>query len=284
MSGTNGEPGVTSGKWPDWLPVAIVAAVGVLIVLLNATSKMMEAGYNGRALDPREPWVWEISSWIMVVGLTPLVGWITRRTPMMRGGWIRFAAAHVAGAMAFSALHIAGMIALRKLAYASAGSYYDFAGGDLWMSIIYEWRKDLLTYAINAVLYISYDWWRSSEALKAAAGPEKAPAPGDDRIEIRDGGRRFLVQPTEIAWIEAAGNYVEIHAGAARHLARGTLAAFETRLAGRGFVRVHRSRLVNRARVKALKPTGSGDFEITLDDGRTVAGSRRYRAGLDTAA
>ncbi len=80
-----------------------------------------------------------------------------------------------------------------------------------------------------------------------------------------------LVDPAEIAWVEAAGNYVEIHVGGATHLARGTLASFEERLARAGFVRVHRSRLVNRARVASLKPTPSGDLEITLDDGRTVA-------------
>ncbi|MBC7769500.1 MAG: LytTR family transcriptional regulator, partial [Phycisphaerales bacterium] len=55
------------------------------------------------------------------------------------------------------------------------------------------------------------------------------------------------------------------------------------RLAARGFVRVHRSRLVNRARIGAIKPTPSGDVEITLDDGRILAGSRRYRAALEAA-
>jgi DNA-binding LytR/AlgR family response regulator len=59
---------------------------------------------------------------------------------------------------------------------------------------------------------------------------------------------------------------------------RGTLASWEARLAARGFVRVHRSRLVNRTAMSAIKPTPSGDIEITLTDGRIVAGSRRYRA------
>jgi DNA-binding LytR/AlgR family response regulator len=61
---------------------------------------------------------------------------------------------------------------------------------------------------------------------------------------------------------------------------RGTLSAWETRLTARGFIRVHRSRLVNRTKITALKPTPSGDMEITLGEGRTVLGSRRYRAVL----
>ena len=90
-----------------------------------------------------------------------------------------------------------------------------------------------------------------------------------------------MLDPAQITWIEAAGNYVEIHAGGAAHLARGTLAAFEERLAGRGFLRVHRSRLVNRARVTTFKPTPSGDLEITLDDGSVIGGSRRFRNTLE---
>jgi DNA-binding LytR/AlgR family response regulator len=62
------------------------------------------------------------------------------------------------------------------------------------------------------------------------------------------------------------------------------LADWEARLAARGFVRVHRSRLVNRARIASIKPTPSGDVEITLDEGRVLAGSRRYRAALEQAA
>jgi DNA-binding LytR/AlgR family response regulator len=46
---------------------------------------------------------------------------------------------------------------------------------------------------------------------------------------------------------------------------------------------VHRSRVVNRAKIAALKPTPSGDVEITLDDGRTMLGSRRYRSALEAA-
>ena len=59
--------------------------------------------------------------------------------------------------------------------------------------------------------------------------------------------------------------------------------AFEERLAGRGFLRIHRSRLVNRARVAAFKPTPSGDLEITLDDGSVIGGSRRFRDALESA-
>jgi hypothetical protein len=282
MSGTNGGQTGTSGVWPAWLPVAVVAAAGALIGIVNATSLMMESARNGVELDARVPWVQEVSSVLVIVALTPVIGWLMRRAPPVEGRWVRFAAVHLAGATAFSLAHVLGMVVLRKLAYAAAGEDYIFSSSGFpegWVGpLLYEWRKDLLTYAAIALLHWIVDWRRAILAGQAAA-----PTSGltGVRIEIRDGGRVFLLEPVEIAWVEAAGNYVEVHTGGAMHLARGTLAAFEERLAGHGFVRVHRSRLVNVARVTALSPTPSGDFLLTLNDGRTLAGSRRYRAGLD---
>lgn len=163
------------------------------------------------------------------------------------------------------------MVALRKLAYAAVGRDYDFAHGQLWLTLFYEWRKDILTYAVLLGLF----WWLGERrrAKEAAATPAA-------RLEVKEGGRTTYLDPAEIAWVEAAGNYVELHANGRTHLARGALSSIEARLAGRGFARIHRSRLVNRARIRAVKATPAGDFEVTLDDGQTLTGSRRYRAAL----
>jgi hypothetical protein len=287
MSGTSGGQSGTSGGWIDRLPILLVAGVSLVVGLINATSKLMEAAEYGRAIDVREPFAWEISSLIMVVALAPLPMRAVRIAPAEPGRWGRLATVHVLASTMFSALHIAGMVAIRKIMYAAVGKDYDFGRGDTLLQALYEWRKDLLTYAAFAVAMWAYDRWRAQEVVKsmpsahpvvAAASPD---VPKDERIEIRDGGRVVWLSPSEIDWVEAAGNYVEIHTGGAVHLARGTLAAFEARL-GPAFARVHRSRLVNRARIKAWRSTPSGDFEITLDDGRQIVGSRRYRQELDT--
>ena len=108
--------------------------------------------------------------------------------------------------------------------------------------------------------------------------------PVGDRIEIRDGATAIFLPPGDILAVEAAGNYVQFHTKDRVHMVRGTLATWEARLKSHGFARVHRSRLVNRARIGAFKPKASGDVEITLDDGRVVMGSRRYRDALAAAA
>ena len=286
--GTSGGKAGTSGWRLDVVPLGVIAAVGIVVAVINATSVILEAQTGGAPIDPAAAWLYEISSVIMVVALSPAIGWMIWKVPppdeMTAPAWLRFLGLHLAAACAFSLLHIVGMVVLRKLGYVAAGSVYSFAyQGDLVLPFVYEWRKDVLTYASNAVAYWTWGVWLAHQAAQALLATPPMPATPDARIEIRDGGRVRLIDPAQIAWIEAAGNYVEIHAGGSTHLARGTLAAFAEKLVGRGFVRIHRSRVVNRARVKTFRPTQSGDLEITLDDDYVIAGSRRFRAALESA-
>jgi DNA-binding LytR/AlgR family response regulator len=284
-SGTSGGKAVTNGWRIEWAPVAFIAAVGVVVAVINATSAIMEGQTGGPSIDSRAAWLYEVSSVVMVVLLSPAIGWMVWRVPPptepSTPAWLGMAGVHFAAACAFSVLHIAGMVALRKLGYASAGSTYVFAyNGDLVVPFIYEWRKDLLTYASNALCFWAWSFWQAQRAAQALVAEPASPV-ADQRIEVRDGARVSLIDPAAIGWVEAAGNYVEIHARDATHLVRGTLSGFEERLAEHGFVRIHRSRLINKARVSGFRPTPSGDLEITLDDGRIVGGSRRFRSLLE---
>ena len=92
--------------------------------------------------------------------------------------------------------------------------------------------------------------------------------------------RRHFVPLAEVVWVEAAGNYVELHRGADGLLHRASLADMERRLANAGFVRIHRSRLVRRDAVAAVESKPTGDFVVRLRDGRELSGSRRYRRPL----
>ncbi len=269
--GQTGTSGWTRGQWAPWL---FIMAVGLVITIVNATSEILEAQRDGDSLDPRAPFTWEISSLILVLALAPFIGVAVRRWPPRGEDWPRVAAIHAALTAPFSLLHVAGMVAIRKAVYALAGSFYDFSHGVLARELFYEWRKDVLIYALLAATYFVFQ--RYAEARAPQAG-------GDQRIEIRDGGGAVFLAPGDILVVEAAGNYVEFHTAARTHLVRGTLAAWEARLTQRGFVRVHRGRLVNRSRIASIKPTPAGDVEITLDDGRSVVGSRRYRGNLEAA-
>lgn len=102
-----------------------------------------------------------------------------------------------------------------------------------------------------------------------------------ERIALRDGSKTLLLAPAEIAWIEAEANYVRVHTDGGSRLIRITLTELEQRLAARRFARIHRGALVNARRIVGVRPTGHGDAVVTLDCGRELTLSRRYRDRLD---
>ncbi|MEM6782141.1 MAG: LytTR family DNA-binding domain-containing protein [Bacteroidota bacterium] len=118
---------------------------------------------------------------------------------------------------------------------------------------------------------------REREAAIEPATPEAAP----DRIMVKSGGQIVFVEVTAIDWVEAAGDYMVLHVEGRRHLIRETMAALERQLAPHGFVRIHRSTLVNLDRVAALRPSDHGDYRVRLRDDTTLRLSRRYWARLE---
>ena len=84
----------------------------------------------------------------------------------------------------------------------------------------------------------------------------------------------------DIAWIEAAHNYVEIHEDKRSHLLRETMGGIEQKLPPEKFVRISRSVIVNVDRVKELQPTFYGEYKVTLHNGTHLTLSRRYRKKL----
>ena len=102
-----------------------------------------------------------------------------------------------------------------------------------------------------------------------------------EKLIIRHSGRILFLRADEIDWIEAAGNYVRLHAGKDEYLYRETMAKLEARLNPDRFARVHRSTIVNVERIKELQPWFRGDYMIVLRDNRKLTLSRTYRGRLN---
>jgi len=102
----------------------------------------------------------------------------------------------------------------------------------------------------------------------------------DDPLAIRDGQRIVRVPPSDICWIDAAGDYLCIHTERETHVLRATMRELEQRLDPRRFPRIHRSVIVNAARVTALRPHLNGEYFLTLDTGHELKLSRSYRDRL----
>jgi two-component system LytT family response regulator len=107
-----------------------------------------------------------------------------------------------------------------------------------------------------------------------------SPAKPVDRLAIKSAGRITILKTADIAWIEAAHNYVEIHEDKRSHLLRETMGGIEQKLRPEKFVRISRSVIVNVDRVKELQPTFYGEYKVTLLNGTVLTLSRRYRNKL----
>ena len=98
-----------------------------------------------------------------------------------------------------------------------------------------------------------------------------------ERMVARTGGKIIIVRVEDVDWIEAAANYVRVHIGAQQFLVRETMANLEARLDPEKFLRIHRSVIVRKDRIKELEPLFQGDYSVVLADGTRLTSSRGYR-------
>jgi two-component system LytT family response regulator len=107
-----------------------------------------------------------------------------------------------------------------------------------------------------------------------AQEPGTGPAPAPDRLVVKEDGRLCFVPVATIDWVEAAGNYVRLHAGGREYTVRQTMERMEARLGTQRFVRIRRSALVHTEAITGLEPYGRGSYVVLLRDGRKLVSSR----------
>ena len=112
------------------------------------------------------------------------------------------------------------------------------------------------------------------EALLAALRPARAYP---ERLLLKHEGTVVVVPADDIDWVEAADNYVKVHARTGRYMVREPLKQFEARLDPARFARTHRCAIVNLSRVTSLDPLAAGEYVITLTTGTRLTLSRGCR-------
>lgn len=278
-SGTGGANGLA--PWAvDAIYYAACLAIMPVVVLVNSTSRVSERHTLGLDLPVWESVLWEATSAAAVFLILPAVTALARRIPWDHRPLWRSMLAHLLATIPFSLVHMMLMFGFRGIVYQAIARPYD-ALHVLRTEALYEYRKDVITYLFLVCVY--WGWRRivSLPKVVTVEVPIAAPSASALTFEVRDGARRVFVRIDEIAWIEAAGNYAEMHLiSGARHLHRSALSALETALAPQGLVRIHRSRLVARGQIAEIIPAQAGDFTVRLRSGEILAGSRRFRQGL----
>ena len=280
----------------------LVYAVFILLNnSINANTVWLEHSRNPlNTLDWWEPWLWEISSATSTMLLAPLLFLSFDRQPLRFSQPLQQCLWHFGVSLLFCLAHVALMVAQRELVYGWTGDEYDF--GPLARELWYEYRKDvwgylnlLVTYQLCAMVWRRVRGEASVLAVSetesagftpevpAAAQPE-SPTKPLQHLLVKKLDKEFLLAVSAIEYLEACGNYVNLHSGGRIYPLRSTLSQLIEQLGKQGFSRVHRSFAVNHAFVAELSYEPSGDGDIRLKSGVTVPLSRRYkdefRAGL----
>lgn len=102
----------------------------------------------------------------------------------------------------------------------------------------------------------------------------------EERLVVKSAGRIVFLDFDEIDWIEAAANYVAIHAGNQVCRLREPIGQIEKRVAHHSFARIHRSVIVNVVKIREVYPCNSGEYIVRLKTGKELACSRSYSAAI----
>jgi len=113
--------------------------------------------------------------------------------------------------------------------------------------------------------------------MTAATAADRLSLQYLDRIVVRSRSRILFLDVSEVAWLEAYGNYVRFHTPGEVYTVRGTLSSFEDQLDPTRFVRIHRSVIVNRDVVRELHSRRTGDFTLVTQGGERLTLSRNFR-------
>ena len=103
-----------------------------------------------------------------------------------------------------------------------------------------------------------------------------------ERLIVRDGYRTHVVPLAQILWVESFGNYVRLYTPFARFTHRATMLEITQQLEAHGFARIHRTAVVNTARILRIQPRRNGQYEALLDTGLRLRVSRTYRTALQS--
>ena len=267
---------------------AFEIGVWLLFYAANTAANSLVALIEMRRRNPDfpawEPVVWESSSALLMLALLPLVVWFTRRFPLHWDDWPRRLPLYLLASLVFSVLHVGGMVGLRELAYAWMGGHYDF--GPLLREFVYEYLKDIRSFAWMVVIIEVYRFVLRRLQGEASlldvpdSGPPVEPVDRPDRFLVRKLGREFLVAAADIEWLQASGNYVNLHVNGRDYPLRSTIASIGERLDPDLFMRVHRSFIVNLDRIVSIESLDTGDARLHMRDAAVVPCSRRHRAEL----
>jgi hypothetical protein len=269
-----------------WWEVAGMTLMLCIGFVANVSTVLIDIVRYESTNEAWEILLWEGSSHFAMGVVVLLMLWFDRLFSIRIDNWRRTLIAHALFTVPWSLAHVTIMYWIRVGTYVAADDVYHWP--NWWSEFGYEYLKDFRAYFLFlAVIYLYRFVLRrvQGEAGYLSEGKEDSTSVEiADRFLIKKLGREFLVRVEDIDWIEASGNYVNLHVDGRVYPLRETMTGISERLQPQGFQRVHRSAIVNLELVTEIVPFDSGDGELRLTTDATVPVSRRYKQELRSRA
>ncbi|MBT5005311.1 MAG: response regulator transcription factor [Halieaceae bacterium] len=117
----------------------------------------------------------------------------------------------------------------------------------------------------------------SAASIEEMAQSENAPNQWPEKLVVKDGSDIHFIKVADIQWVDAAGDYMCIHAGGETHIMRITMKELEALLNPARFLRIHRSTIINSDYISGAQALGNGEYMLSLEGGAQLKVSRGYR-------
>jgi two-component system LytT family response regulator len=104
------------------------------------------------------------------------------------------------------------------------------------------------------------------------------------RVAIKVKGKILFINLSDVVAVEAEGNYVSLQRNGSSYLLRQSLSALAEKLEPQGFLRIHRSILVNTSFVEEIRPYSTGEYGLRVQGGKEYTVTRTYRKNLKSLA
>jgi DNA-binding LytR/AlgR family response regulator len=121
---------------------------------------------------------------------------------------------------------------------------------------------------------------RAAKLIEALPQLQKLSSPGHPMIAIKAKGRILFINPSDVVAVQAEGNYVLLQRESDSYLLRESISTVAEKLKPYGFIRIHRSALVNTSFVVEIKPYSAGKYGLRVKGGKEFAVTSGYRKNL----
>ena len=117
----------------------------------------------------------------------------------------------------------------------------------------------------------------SAASIEEMAQGESNSQTWQEKLVVKDGSDIHIIKVADIQWVDAAGDYMCIHAAGETHIMRTTMKQLEAMLNPSLFLRIHRSTIINSDSVSSAQTLGNGEYMLSLEGGAQLKVSRGYR-------